>query len=86
MVGSKEIFVTDSVDQKSLTFTQPELASVIFILYQRPPLAPPAQTLLAVVGSQANALVRPPTLLGPNSVQLVAALELSPGNVVALAP
>ena len=64
--------------QKSSTFTQAELGSAILVLYQSPPVTPPAQTLFGSLGSQVMALVLPPILSGPRSIQLVAELVLSP--------
>ena len=57
------------------------LAFVMSLLYQSPPVTPPAQTLLppaaTLVGSQTKARVRPPTFTGPRSTQ---ALLASPGT------
>src|SRR5689334_15479266 len=61
-----------------LTCCQALLALVISALYHKPPVTPPAHTFLPVasVGSQARALVRPPTFPGPRSTQ---AVTLVPG-------
>ena len=66
------------------TSAQAELASVISLFTQRPPLTPPANTLLFVasLGSYIIALVLPPTLSGPLSTQL---LVSSPGTLANLA-
>ena len=81
MAGSNAILVIARFAQRSSTFTQLELLLVISLLYQSPPVTPPAQTFLPEMslGSHASALVLPPTLLGPSSFQLVSTLVLSPG-------
>ena len=55
--------------QKSFTLVHEELALVISLLYQSPPVTPPAQTFFPVIsfGSQTKVRVLPPTLFGPRS-------------------
>ena len=67
LVGSKAIAVTAMLSQKSFTACHEVALLVILVLYHNPPVTLPAHTLLVDEGSQAKALVLPPTLLGPLS-------------------
>ena len=81
LVGSNAMAVTAMLSQELPALCQTLLVLVMSLLYHSPPVTPPAHTLLPpaakLVGSQASARVRPPTLLGPRSTH---ALEASPGT------
>ena len=68
--GSIAKQVIERLVGKPVTKDQPPLVEILSV-FHKPPLAPPAKTLLFVpsVGSKNNTLVLPPTLLGPLSIQ-----------------
>ena len=75
------MFCTFKCSGSVVIFVQSDTADVIFVFFHRPPLTPPAITVLPdkSVGSKIIALVRPPMLFGPLSIQLLSVP--SPGTL-----
>ena len=80
LLGSKVMQVTDKFSDTP-TCCQEVFGSVMSLLTHKPPLTPPAKTLLFVAsfGSNKIALVLPPTLFGPLSIHGLSAA--SPGTL-----
>src|SRR6476620_9845347 len=78
LFGSTVIHVMERLLGTPFTRCHCVAAEVMSLLTHSPPLTPPANTLMVEPGAKSNALVLPPTLLGPRSSHGLSAS--SPGD------
>src|SRR5690606_3750899 len=81
LLGSTVMDITAKFPGTPATRCQTEEGLVISSLTQRPPLTPPANTLVVLPGAKIREWVLPPTLLGPRSSHRLVA---SPGAFIAV--